>query len=71
MAEVMTQAPDGTPCHPMVLAVDDMEGWAGWHTMTCMDCGRSVSFVSATPERVQWFVSSHRCGPGRGWQGGA
>jgi hypothetical protein len=42
-----------------------------WAELTCTACARTVSFVNPTPDRVRWYCTSHRCGPGRGWQGTA
>jgi len=42
---------------------------AGWAEMACTSCGRSVTFVNPSADRVAWYSRSHRCGPGRTWQG--
>ena len=62
---VLTEAPDGTALAHSVLVERQ---YGGWLQLTCEDCGRDVSFVNATPQRVQWFTTSHRCG-GVSWQG--
>lgn len=36
-------------------------------TVRCNTCGQEQWFINPTPERVAWYINSHRCG-GEGWQ---
>lgn len=61
---MVTETPDGDECRPMAA-----ERRRGGMTLTCMECGRDVTFENPTPSQVLRFLTSHRCGPGPGWQG--
>ncbi len=44
-------------------------GASRWVQLTCTTCGKSTSFTNPQPERMDWYTSSHRCGPlGSAWQ---
>ena len=55
------------------LFIEERAGGLGHEAeMQCNECGRSVTFLNPTPDRVRWFASSHRCfgdNP-NAWQGG-